>query len=269
MKKTRRLTDCVMLTIILVGCTEPSETVETAPQPETTSAITGETTTPAGTVTTGETAAESSEYEDYCARLLDYMNYGNEAHTLIGMGCFYDFDRDGFPELAEITYGDDPDYTMHIHRIKGDEFYLMGEITADCRQEADIGFSLYRDSGGEYFYIGEDATVYWGTDMCDEYRINKFTMKDGGILCEQIGAYSLKYDPDDDRGGFNVTDNYFLSGSAEPGYYERPEFFELSGVSGYLSGFEKVEDVFIAPQWSHIDQSENEKIIRELVREWF
>lgn len=24
-----------------------------------------------------------------------------------------------------------------------------------------------------------------------------------------------------------------------------------------------------APQWSYIDQSENEKIIREIVREWF
>lgn len=166
MKKIRKLT-ALIPTVILVGCAEPAETGETAPQPETTPAATEETTF-AGIAASEETAAENSEYENYCARLLDYMNYGNEAHTLIGMGCFYDFDRDGFPELAEITYGDDPDYTMHIHRIKGDEFHLMGEITADCRQEADIGFSLYRDSGGEYFYIGEDSTVYWGTDMCDD-----------------------------------------------------------------------------------------------------
>ena len=70
MKKTRKLT-ALILTVILAGCAELEETVETAPQPETTSAITGETTTPAGAVTTVETAAESSEYDDYCARLLN------------------------------------------------------------------------------------------------------------------------------------------------------------------------------------------------------
>lgn len=265
MKKTAILTVCIMITVISGGCTEPAQTGEIALQTE---ISLPEAATSVETVTMRETLEESSEYEDCCTRLLDYMNYGNEAHTLIGMGCFYDFDRDGFPELAELTCGDDSDYTIYIHSIKDGEFYLMGEITVDCREEADIGFSLYKDSGGEYFYIGEDSTTYWGTDMCDEYRINKFTVKDGGIHWEQIGAYSLKYDPDN-RDSYNIEDNYFLSGSIEPGYYKKDEFFELSGISGYLSGFEKVEEVFIAPQWNYIDWSENEKIIREIVREWF
>lgn len=225
---------------------------------------------PATKITNNDTkttclSTEVNEDEIYFSKVFEYIDHR------ISWGSFYDFDKDGFPELVEITDGTyDGAYSFYIHNIKGDDFYCIGQMSVDTSPSSVRNFSLYMDdNSGELFYISDLRTIFWGTEKNDEVRINTYKFSSNTIEKEEIGFYCYKYDPTDPYSDtILVGDNYFMDNHVETGYYDKYQLSSNLGIDEYLSQFKKIEDVNIETLWCDSDWDNIKSIVIESLKEW-
>ena len=188
-------------------------------------------------------------FETHLDRILDFITKEN-----MQSGCFYDFDKDGYPELVNIQFGE-TFYSYLIYNIKGETPLHIGTITVDDTEYANIEFSLYRDEiSKEMFYLGEDRTIFWGENKNDVANIYIFKFRDNYIEQDSIGYYSYKPYLSDSLKIY-IEDNNFMGKEIEAGYYDKSNLLNVLGINEYLSKCEKIENVNLCAQWNNFDEN--------------
>ncbi len=171
-------------------------------------------------------------------------------------GCFYDFDRNGTPELVEILEGD---YfcSYYLYTLDGE---IIGELSADTVTDTSNMLTLYYDSNSdEYFYFGETYIIYNGTDIGDKFYLWVYKINDSQIESECVGEYTGIWDGEK----YWYKDISFMGNKVEDGYYNKEEINTLLGINEYLSRFEKIEEVNLDSLWNY--DSVKDETYKEIV----
>lgn len=177
----------------------------------------------------------------------------------IGYGSFYDFDKDGIPEILEQQLGEmnaQVDYT--IYKLQNDTYIRLGTIYAN-EISAGNKFTLYKDNeSGELFYIGDHVSEVLGEGESSTY---KYVFKDDEIIATLLAYYHFTYTQTDLEAGKVLIDScYFLKDRPDLNtYHSTNEMNKIMGVEDYLSQFEKIEEPDLYPRWHRFDDNlENE-----------
>ncbi len=159
--KYRQLLVLFLSTLLLAGCTKPAPNTS----------ITGTETTAAVTVTTAETTAEitteteasiettvNKQPDPTAEKIWSFLsNY--ESPDLPNKYFLFDFNGDGFPEVAFVGWDEDMFHKLSypyitVYNLSGNEPVSLGETTQGLSPYSDdkecIG--LYCNEKGEYFY---------------------------------------------------------------------------------------------------------------------
>ena len=257
MKKKSLLAFCALI-IFFCSCSDEANPESEVMLSETPSSAVSDSSSTTAEPSTVTTEATTTIYEpDAIDEIISYIKTNN-----INAGAFYDFDKDGYPELIEFlggTYNDK--YSYDIYNLKGESPHFIGELAVDASQKTNNMFSLYKDSTGELFYFGEWRTIFFGTSQNSEVSMLIIRFKNDAIEQTCIGFYTYKYDQSSEK---IWLDGQFMGNKIEPGYYDKTvTFYNLLGVDNYLSQFEKIEEPNLQPQWYSYDDTDLEINVRE------
>lgn len=182
----------------------------------------------------------------------------------IAWGCFYDFDKDGVPEIAEQRGGETAgqiDYT--IYKFHKDEYFEIGTIYV-CEDNNTNDFGLYYDNNScNYFYIGSNI-------LCDknsgEKSIYRYVFEDEEITITEIAYCHYTYTEKDLIENRVFIDKSRFDGNTMDvsGYCLINEINDVIGVVDFLSQYPKIEKVDLVPQYGWYDEDLEGKIRTEL-----
>lgn len=176
-------------------------------------------------------------------------------------GCFYDFDKNGMPELVEIEEGE---YfcSYSLYDLDGKITKYTGVLSADTVTGTTNMLTLYYDNNiEEYFYFGKNYTIYNGTDIDDKFYLCIYKIDNMQIKANCIGEYTGVWNGEK----YWYKDISFMDTKIEDGYYSENEINILLGVDEYLSQFEKIEMVNLNSIWEYeFDNSFENAVINEL-----
>jgi len=187
------------------------------------------------------------------------------SNDYIEKGCFFDFDKDGIPELISFSELDGM-YAYGVYDLKGEETRLIGWLNVGIITECDNALTLYRNmSTGGYFYYGVCRTVLFNESKSFA-TVNIHRFNDNEIITEELAYYRITSASEEDN--IYVTENRFLGEDnviLNNRYYNENELIKLLGVEEYLSQFEMIEVVNLEPLWNQkqFDDGSYEQIIRE------
>ena len=178
----------------------------------------------------------------------------------IAWGCFYDFDKDGVPEIAEQRGGETEgqiDYT--IYKLYREEYIEIGTIYV-CEDNNTDAFLLYYDNNScNYFYVGSNI-------LCDknsgEKSMYRYVFEDGEITTTEIAYYHYTYTEEDLIENRVFIDKSRFDGNTLDlnGYCLINEVNDVIGIVDYLSQYEKIEKVDLVPQYGWYDEDLEEKV---------
>ena len=190
--------------------------------------------------------AESSHEYSRSDEIIDFIT-----SMKIYDGLFYDFDRDGIPELLNAIHGID-DYSYEIYRIDTNDFTYMGEYYASTTDKAIGAPSLYRNkTTDEYFYFGVESTINYGTETNDIFCLVEHRVKDNKVETTCVGRHEGDWDGEK----YYYTNITFNGKTYADGYYDLNEIRTAFGIDEYLLQFEKIEEVHLEPQWCCTDDN--------------